>query len=273
MTVNYFQRKFAPNRPLEEVAALARDAAAQHGLKIFGSNVWWVFDSKWSSPSWEAEVRQQCRCVKIMGGEYLSFQVWLREDYLDCGGSYRRDDAYLAQTAQRIDRLHQWCWEEGVNCYIESHVARVTEDLEACSKLFQLCEADVEVNGDLSHYLYRNIQQGPDLAALKRRVEHTHQRLCRPHGDLSADVADPQSDWQNDGLTWQAFEYTKPCLLGGLSSRVIAGESGPAHLVQDPLTLDAKLVPLYRLMAKYADASAQGQPMTVDQPTDAQPFS
>ena len=31
------------------------------------------------------------------------------------------------------------------------------------------------------------------------------------------------------------------------------GESGPMHLVKDALGLDAKLVPLWRAMARYAD--------------------
>ena len=31
------------------------------------------------------------------------------------------------------------------------------------------------------------------------------------------------------------------------------GESGPMHLVEDALGLDAKLVPLWRAMARYAD--------------------
>ena len=109
-----------------------------------------------------------------------------------------------------------------------------------------------------------------------------HQRMCRQHGDLSANVLDddPAADWDARGVTWQAFEYAKPALAGGLSSRcvqhlprgtgvgdqlaiavdtelrrsVIMGESGPIHLVQDALGLDAKLVPLWRAMARYADA-------------------
>jgi hypothetical protein len=39
-----------------------------------------------------------------------------------------------------------------------------------------------------------------------------------------------------------------------LRRSVIMGESGPIHLVQDALGLDAKLVPLWRAMARYADA-------------------
>lgn len=129
-------------------------------------------------------------------------------------------------------------------------------------------------------------------------------------------MPDPAADWEAKGVTWQAFEYSKPALAGGLSSRcaslhavgccryrlrrcrrscryrdrvcaggvegrhlgsgqtgerlltpadichgvawcarsVIMGESGPLHLVKDALGLDAKLVPLWREMARYADA-------------------
>jgi len=78
--------------------------------------------------------------------------------------------------------------------------------------------------------------------------------MARQHGDLSTDVPDPAKDWEEKGVTFQAFEYAKPALVGGLSSRVIMGESGPIHLVKDALGLDAKLVPLWREMARYADA-------------------
>ena len=60
---------------------------------------------------------------------------------------------------------------------------------------------------------------------------HTHQRMAREHGDLSADVVDPEKDWAEKGVTYQAFEAMKPAFAGGLSSRCIVGESGPMHLV------------------------------------------
>ena len=53
------------------------------------------------------------------------------------------------------------------------------------------------------------------------KIGHMHQRMCRQHGDLSANVRDndPAADWDAKGVTWQAFEYAKPALAGGLSSR------------------------------------------------------
>jgi hypothetical protein len=55
--------------------------------------------------------------------------------------------------------------------------------------------------------------------------------MAREHGDLSADVEDPEKDWTEKGVTYQAFEAMKPAFAGGLSSRCIVGESGPMHLV------------------------------------------
>ena len=66
------------------------------------------------------------------------------------------------------------------------------------------------------------------------------------------------------GVTWQAFHTSRACLDGGLSSRCIGGESGPFQQLSGTgraLALDALLVPLYRKMAAYADASASGRPM------------
>ena len=75
-----------------------------------------------------------------------------------------------------------------------------------------------ELNGDLSHYLYRSINQGEGLRRVLSLVGHTHQRMARQHGDLSADVDDPVADWEAEGVTYQAFEYSKPALAGGLSA-------------------------------------------------------
>ena len=80
------------------------------------------------------------------------------------------------------------------------------------------------------------------------------------------------ADWQAKGVTWQMFQLMKPGLAGGLSSRTISGETGPMHLVKDTLTQDASLVPLYRAMARYADASAQGISLKVEDPADLKPW-
>jgi hypothetical protein len=132
----------------------------------------------------------------------------------------------------------------------------------------------VEINGDLSHYLYRNFKNdSPSMKNIFQRMGHTHQRMCRVYGDLSANVEDPEQDWLSMGLTWKAFLYSLPGLKNGLSSRVICGESGPWGKVTDPLTLDAQLVPLYRAMAKFADKSAKGEKQEViNIPSDMNPF-
>ena len=52
----------------------------------------------------------------------------------------------------------------------------------------------------------------------------------------------------------------------------ILGETGPMHLVTDTLTQDTAPVPLYRAMARFADAGAQGIAMKVDRPEDLKPW-
>ena len=68
-------------------------------------------------------------------------------------------------------------------------------------------------------------------------------------------------------MTYEAFEYGKPAWeRGGLSSRTISGESlamcDPALAGDDgaALSLDAKLVPLYRKMCAYADEHINNSP-------------
>ena len=65
-------------------------------------------------------------------------------------------------------------------------------------------------------------------------------------------------DWDAKGVTYEAMKSMEPALRGGLSSRAVVGETGPAFLVQDALELDARLVPLYKYMARYADEQASG---------------
>jgi hypothetical protein len=138
----------------------------------------------------------------------------------------------------------------------------ISEDPVGFARIMDATPTYFEVNLDVSHYNYRQIKhsQSAALRQIFARVGHTHQRMCRELGDLSADVPDPAADWDSKGLTWQAFESSRPALTGGLSSRAIAGESGPLHMRdvfgKSALELDAKLVPLYRYMAAYADRQA-----------------
>lgn len=260
MSVGFFKQYFRNMSP-DDVAKQARAAAAEQGMKIFGTNVWWVWD--YPSQDWEAflsEMAEEVRLTKLMGGEYVTFQVWLSPEHLDTGGEYRRDQAYLERVAKRIEDLHRICWDQDMNCYIETHVQRVSEDPEAFCKIMDFAGVEFEVNGDLSHYVFRGMRSsGSDVARILSRMGHTHQRMARQFGDLSVDVADPAADWSGRGVTWSAYEFSRPGFVRGLSSRVVCGESGPMHGVHDPLRVDASLVPLYRMMAACADASARGE--------------
>jgi hypothetical protein len=101
-----------------------------------------------------------------------------------------------------------------MNCYIETHVGRVTEDPEAFCKIMDRCRVPFETNGDLSHYVYRGLRSegagAEDVSRILSVMGHTHQRMARDFGDLSAVVEDPAQDWEDGGMTFRAFEFSKP---------------------------------------------------------------
>ena len=266
---------FSSNTPISAVVAAAKAAAPQG---FFTGGTYHILDGNdspygglpntdptrpthdWNKPSYWNDLREALQADVAIGCHYASFQIFLPPRHMNTGGEYRNDDAYLTLCARRIEQLQSLCFELGLNCYVETHIDRLSEDLEAFAKIMDRCNVYFELNADLSHYFYRGITQGTLLDRIWPRVGHMHARLARQHGDLSADVEDPAADWEAKGVTYQAFEYYKPALQGGLSSRVIMGESGPMHLVKDSVSLDAKLVPLWRAMAEYADSHSSGGP-------------
>jgi len=179
--------------------------------------------------------------------------------------------------------MQRICFEEGVNFYVETHVMKISEDISAFTEIMDradlLTVSPFEVNGDLSHYIFRGISKGQGIERVLARVVHMHQRMCRAFGDLSADVPSPGEDWEGQGGDAQAlggaeFAATRlawemaaralrrgegsPLLRGGLSSRAIMGETGEMNLVSGGrcLDLDRSLIPLYRKMAAHADRQA-----------------
>jgi len=270
MSLGFFQERFFLNMPKRIIAEKVHQKAKEYKIQVFGANVWWCFDypeQDWSN--FLKEMNSEACLTAKMGGEYLSFQMWITPKYIDTCGTYRNDEVYLKKCAKRIEDLHAITSLYDLNCYIETHVQRISEDPEAFCKIMDYCKINFEVNGDLSHYIFRNLRNDyPEMKRILSRMGHTHQRMCRKYGDLSVNVENLQEDWNNKGVTWEAFEFSKPGLENGLSSRVVCGESGPIHLVLDPLTLDAKLVPLYKLMCRYADSFVIGVPIIVNNPSD-----
>ena len=155
---------------------------------------------------------RKARLEKEIGSEYITFQLCLPAEHMNTGGAYRNDEAYLNLCAQRIARLQEICFRNGLNFYVETHIDRLSEDVEGFCKIFDRAPY-FEVNADISHYNYRGITKGPFLQRINERVNHTHQRMARTHGDLSSDLGvhfssttplgDADADWKAKGVTFE----------------------------------------------------------------------
>ena len=87
---------------------------------------------------------------------------------------------------------------------------------------------------------------------------------------LPQDVA---LDWTNGGLTKQAYDFAKPAIKGGLSSRWVLGETGPMYGVKDALTLDRKLIPLWQKIAAAADEQVESSSPSSNEDMHANPWT
>lgn len=264
-----FREKFFPGTSQAVTAERVRKTFDKHGLKNFGF-AWHFTDEQMRAMSWTKAHEEDLDAQVILGGQYASYQLDIAPAYKNTAGLYREDQDYLRWCADRVRELRELVWSKGLNFYLEVHVDRVTEDPAALCRILEMC--DVELNGDMSHYLCRGFTQGKHVENILEHVGHTHVRMAPMYGELSTLLQDPARDWADAGTTWAMFGFMKRALRDGLSSRTFAGETGPMFRVKDPLTLDAKLVPLYRAMARYADASAQGITLKVESPEDLNPF-
>ena len=245
LTVDDFRKSFFPGRTYQEITREVRTLSVSSGVQIVGS-LYHVSDGGWrrehedgapgrwdldfNDPDFWRALDERVQADKELGSEYVTFQISLPPEHLNTGGEYRDDRAYVQRAAERIARMQEVVFRHGLNFYVETHIDRLSEDVVGFARIMDACPVYFEVNADISHYVYRGIKKGSALAKILGRVGHTHQRMAREHGDLSADVADPEKDWAAKGLTWQAFEAMKPAFEGGLSSRCVVGESGPMHL-------------------------------------------
>jgi hypothetical protein len=95
-------------------------------------------------------LRRRIRQDKDYGCEYGTFQLHLPPEHLGTGGLYRGDEEFLELTAQRIADIQAVCFAEGLNCYFETHIDKVSEDLQAFAGIIHRAP-HFEVTGDLSH--------------------------------------------------------------------------------------------------------------------------
>ena len=266
--VSGFTRYFPGDSPAV-VAKKAQAACEKSGLSVFGATLH-LGDTQLRKLGWLSGVVDEMKLIQDLGGEFASFQYEIHPDYYNTAGAYREDEDYLKWCADTVATLRDNAWKLGLNFYLEVHVDRITEDPAALCRILEMCAC--ELNGDMSHFLARGFTKGKHVQKIQSMLGHTHARLARMYGDLSAPVTDPKADWEAKGLTWGLFQLMKPSLAQGLSSRTISGETGPFQTVKDSLTQDAALVPLWRAMARYADAGAQGMVMKVDEPGDLRPW-
>ena len=193
-----------PGRPYHEITREVRALSASSGVQIVGS-LYHVSDGGWrrehedgapgrwdldfNDPDfWEA-LDERVQADKELGSEYVTFQISLPPEHLNTGGEYRDDRAYVQRAAERIARMQEVVFRHGLNFYVETHIDRLSEDVVGFARIMDACPVYFEVNADISHYVYRGIKKGSALAKILGRVGHTHQRMAREHGDLSADVA------------------------------------------------------------------------------------
>eukprot|EP01052_Picozoa_sp_SAG31_P011587 SAG31_NODE_658_length_13104_cov_4.409919_18_plen_98_part_00 len=67
-------------------------------------------------------LRERMLLDKAVGCEYVTFQINLPPQYLNTGGMYRDDTAYLRRVANDIARLQGVCFDVGLNFYVETHM-------------------------------------------------------------------------------------------------------------------------------------------------------
>ena len=250
MTRELYPEVFS-NRSDWYVAQALRRSAERRGSRILGCLYLVVdgmdpirpFDLDMADPDFLNALEAKLRADRLAGSEYCTFQVCLPKKYLNTGGSYRGDVNYYAKTAARMQAIQKVCHRLGLNCYFETHVDRISEDPVAFADILNVSDAigpPVEVNGDLSHYLYRSITKGPAVEAVLMRLGHTHQRMAREHGDLSVDVVDPRADWETKGVTWKVRTF-----------RTIQTTSQTTSLLLNFLFLSLSLTPFSFLSSSF----------------------
>ena len=264
-----------------EFASMLKDEADEHGIQIFGSQ-YRVTDTTpvsnqprdmdFNDRDFWLQMKEKLRCDRAAGAEYVTYQLCLPRKYLNTGGAYRNDSKYYESIVERLERLTQMCHKLNLNVYFETNKDCISEDTIAFDHIIQLYEntygRQLEVNGNLSHYVHSGVTSGESVDNIFERVNHMHQSMARMHGDMDVFVDDPISDWNEKGVTYIAFDMSARVLKNGsgLSSRTISGSSGPIPPCNDPLTNDAKMVPLLRAMCSVADGE-------LDYPLKRNPFT
>jgi sugar phosphate isomerase/epimerase len=135
LTVDDFRKSFFPGQTYQNIIAKVKTLSNSTGVQIVGS-LYHVSDGGWrrehedgapgrwdldfNEPDFYAELARRVALDKALGSEYVTFQISLPPQYLNTGGEYRDDAAFIKRSAERIARMQQVCFEQGVNFYVET---------------------------------------------------------------------------------------------------------------------------------------------------------
>jgi sugar phosphate isomerase/epimerase len=232
LTVDDFRKSFFPGQSYENIITKVKALSRSTGVQIVGS-LYHVSDGGWrrehedGAPGrWDldfneadfyAELARRVALDKALGSEYVTFQISLPPQYLNTGGEYRDDAAFIKRSAERIAKMQQVCFEQGVNFYVETRplrparlrsihitssmhhansmwfsscadIDRVSEDVVGFARIMDACPTYFEVNADISHYVYRGIKKGNALAKILARVGTRQVSSSQAHASILSAV-------------------------------------------------------------------------------------
>ena len=122
LTVDDFRKSFFPGQSYDNIITKVKALSKSTGVQIVGS-LYHVSDGGWrrehedgapgrwdldfNEPDFYAELARRVALDKALGSEYVTFQISLPEKYLNTGGEYRDDVAFIKRSAERIARMQQ----------------------------------------------------------------------------------------------------------------------------------------------------------------------
>ena len=195
LTVDDFRKTFFAGQSYERIIAAVKALSASTGVQIVGS-LYHVSDGGWrrehedGAPGrWDLdfneadffeELARRIALDKALGSEYVTFQISLPPEYLNTGGEYRDDAAFVRRSAERIARMQQICFEQGMNFYVETRTSTKPLALLGSARVCPLpCLASATVRLTTrvlwcGHYLCLSLYVYACMCARVDTASHSH---------------------------------------------------------------------------------------------------